>query len=171
MGAGYHGGFGQTFGENEYQKDLEKRIKTPVDLIDKNTLSEMQNNNVKFSKDNLVFATKDKSGQILFLEQGNDIAGLRHIEQRHAADFVDKHKIQSAQIPQHIYFVFTYGDLEYFRITVKNHKEGFERLYKYKNECYLLSGVGTNGFVVSAYPIDNETAEKHIRRYKKWRKK
>jgi hypothetical protein len=80
---------------------------------------------------------------------------------------VEKHKIQASQISEHIYSVFTQGDLEYSRITTKNGKEGFERLYKYKGEYYLLAGVGTDGFVVSAYPLDNKTAEQHIRRYKK----
>lgn len=71
------------------------------------------------------------------------------------------------QLSKHIYSVFTNGDLEYSRFTIKNGKEGFERLYKYKGEYYLLSGIGINGFVVSAYPLDNKIAQKYIRRYKK----
>lgn len=101
------------------------------------------------------------------MENGNDNAGLTHIKQRHALDFVNKHKIQVSQVTEHIHSVFTNGDLEYSRVTTKKGKEGFERLYKYQGHYYLLSGVGTNGFVVSAYPLDFETAQKYIRRYKK----
>lgn len=169
MGAGYHGGFGKTKGNTSHNsgENIENNLSQKECLIDKNLVSEMEKNKVKFNKENLVFTTKDKTGQLIFLETGTEGAGLKHIEQRHTKDFNEKHNIQVLQIPKHIYSVFTQGDLEYSRITVKNGKEGFERLYKYKGEYYLLSGVGTNGFVVSAYPLDDKTAQKHIRRYKK----
>jgi len=170
MGAGYHGGFGKTKGNIQHEtkqgKNNEKFEKQDI-LIDENLIAEMTRDNIKFTKENLIFVTKDISGQILFLETGNEQVGLKHIEQRHAKDLVDKHKIQASQISTHIYLVFTYGVLEYSRITNKKDNESFERLYRYKGEYYLLSGVGTNGFVVSAYPLDNKTAQKHIRRYKK----
>ena len=167
MGAGYKGGFGHTNGEKTYQKNLKATKKPSSSLIDKNIVSEMEKNKIKFTKKDLVFTTKDKTGQLIFLEKGNSSAGLKHIEQRHIEDFVEKHKIQASQVSKHIHSVFTQGDLEYSRTTVKKGKEGFERLYKYKGKYYLLSGVGTNGFVVSAYPLDDKTAKQHIRRYKK----
>ena len=167
MGAGYHGGFGHTDGEKTHQKNLETTKKSSISLVDKNIVSEMERNNIKFTKEDLIFTTKDKTGQLIFLEKGNSSAGLKHIEQRHTEDFVEKHKIQASQVSKHIHSVFTQGDLEYSRTTVKKGKEGFERLYKYKGKYYLLSGIGTNGFVVSAYPLDDKTAKQHIRRYKK----
>ena len=167
MGAGYRGGFGHTNGDKTHQKNLETTKKSSISLVDKNIVSEMERNNIKFTKEDLIFTTKDKTGQLIFLEKGNSSAGLKHIEQRHTEDFVEKHKIQASQVSKHIHSVFTQGDLEYSRTTVKKGKEGFERLYKYKGKYYLLSGVGTNGFVVSAYPLDDKTAKQHIRRYKK----
>lgn len=170
MGAGYHGGFGKTNGNKTHQKNLETTKKSSNSLIDKNIISEMERNKIKFTKDDLIFTTKDKTGQLIFLEKGNSSVGLKHIEQRHTKDFVEKHKIQASQVSNHIYSVLTQGDLEYSRATIKKGKEGFERLYKYKGKYYLLSGVGINGFVVSAYPLDNKTAQQHIRRYKNERK-
>lgn len=169
MGAGYHGGFGKTTGNSSHEINEQSKKKPPKEksLIDKNLVSEMERNKIKFTKENLVFTTRDKTGQIIFLETGSESSGLKHIEQRHTKDFIEKHKIEASQIPKHIYSVFTQGDLEYSRITVKNGKEGFERLYTYNGDCYLLSGVGTNGFVVSAYPLDKKIAQNHIRRYKK----
>ena len=167
MGAGYKGGFGHTGGEKKHQNNIESSKNSSKNLIDKKLVSEMERNKIKFTKEDLIFTTKDKTGQLIFLEKGNSSAGLQHIEQRHAKDFVEKHKIQASQVSKHIHSVFTQGDLEYSRTTVKKGKEGFERLYKYKGKYYLLSGVGTNGFVVSAYPIDDKTAKQHIRRYKK----
>ncbi len=39
----------------------------------------MQKNRIKFTKENLVFVARDKTGQIVFLEKGKDDAGLKHI--------------------------------------------------------------------------------------------
>lgn len=44
----------------------------------------------------------------------------------------------------------------------------YEKLYNYYNyrgQYYLLTGVGTNGFIVTDYPIDKAVALKLIRRY------
>lgn len=142
-----------------------KKSETLRILGDIKLIKELEKKKVKYRKEELLFITKDKSGQILFLEKGNNGAGFKHIE-NHKQNFVEKHKIQEEQIKKHLYSVFTYGDLEYSRTTLRKGREGFERLYKYENQYYLLSGIGTNGFVVSAYPLDEENAQKHIRRYK-----
>lgn len=38
--------------------------------------------------------------------------------------------------------------------TIKpvGNRMGFERVYIYENNYYIIIGVGTNGFIVSAYP-------------------
>lgn len=48
-----------------------------------------------------------------------------------------------------------------------NGREGYEKLYRYKNQYYLLTGVGTNGFIVTSYPIDSASARKLKERYGK----
>lgn len=51
MGTGFHGGFGKTEGaKNNEEKALVK---------------ELERNGVKFSKEDIVFITKDKTGQIV----------------------------------------------------------------------------------------------------------
>lgn len=30
---------------------------------------------------------------------------------------------------------------------------GFERVYYYEGSYYVMTGIGTNGYIVSAYPI------------------
>jgi len=35
-------------------------------------------------------------------------------------------------------------------------KNGFERIYKYIGKYLIISAVGTNGFIVSAYPTTKE---------------
>lgn len=153
MGAGFHGGFGKTRGAKS--NETNKLIK------------ELERNGVKFSKENIIFITKDKAGQTVWLEKGNSSAGFEHIVQRHSKDFAEKHKINSDSIASHLNYVFTNGKVEYTRETNKNGKTGYEKLYNFKEQYYLLTGVGTNGFIVTTYPIDKTVALKLKGRYGK----
>lgn len=157
MGTGYYGGFGETYGSSKKQeKD------TQEDLMDA-----LRKTGTKFSEEDLVFITRDKSNQIIWLEKGNEFAGLKHIIERHSDDFFRKHNVDSKDIPNHLKAVLSFGNVEYNRLVNKNGKDGYERLYSYEGHYYLQTGIGTNGFVVSAYPIDEETAKKLIERYTK----
>ena len=35
-----------------------------------------------------------------------------------------------------------------------NGRKGFERIYYFDKKYYILTGIGTNGFIVTAYPIE-----------------
>ena len=39
--------------------------------------------------------------------------------------------------------------------TKSNGREGYERIDECNDECPLLTGIGLNGFLVSAYPLKN----------------
>lgn len=130
-------------------------------------ISELESKGIKFTKENVVFITRDRTGQIVWLETGTVSAGLNHILSRHENDFKSKHNIGKDKIKGHLKNVFSNGVVMYSRITVKNGQKGLEKLYLYKGNYYLLSGVGTNGFIVSAYPIDSNTALKLNERYGK----
>lgn len=69
------------------------------------------------------------------------------------------------EIASHLETVFCYGKVEYSRVTHGN--GGYERLYNYNGKYYLLSGVGKNGYIVSAYPIGAKETLKLIGRYGK----
>lgn len=49
-------------------------------------------------------------------------------------------------------------------------KIGYEKDYNYDGLYFVVTAVGRNGFIVSAYPLDNGTTQKYIRRYKNERK-
>lgn len=151
MGAGFHGGFGNTQGAKD---------NTAIDLI-----SALEKNGVKFAKENIVFITKDGTGQTVWLETGSQSTGMQHIISRHADDFKSKHGVAKADIAKHLETVFRQGKIEYSRITPKT--GGYERLYSLNGKYYLLSGVGKNGYIVSAYPIGEKEALKLIGRYGK----
>jgi hypothetical protein len=80
--------------------------------VNKNLIDELIAKNVKINVDDIVFITRDRSGQIIWLETGNEMAGLTHIVSRHADDYNGRH-------------------------------------------C-IISGIGTNGYIVTAYPAEKE---------------
>ena len=50
-------------------------------------IQELRNRGEKFNEEKMEFISKDATGQIIWLEKGNNIAGLEHIMQRHEEDF------------------------------------------------------------------------------------
>ena len=135
------------------------------DFTSEQLIRELEENNIKFTKEKIVFITKDQTGQTVWLEKGNSSGGLEHITIRHADDFLSKNGVEESSIPAYLKSVFQTGEIEYSRISRNN--GGFEKLYKYNGQYYLLSGIGENGFIVSAYPIGDAEAMKLIGRYKK----
>ena len=123
--------------------------------------------NVKFNAEDVLFVTKDKSGQLIWLEKGNDNVGLNHILKKHSDDFFAKHKVSKGNIASHINEMVTNGNIEYSRMIKRGNREVIEKLYSNNGKHYLLTGVGTNGFMVSAYPINEKEATKLKVRYKK----
>jgi len=130
-------------------------------------IQELKDNNIKFSEKDMLFITKDATGQTIWLEQGNSSSGLTHIISRHVADFQSEHGVAPTDLGSHLNTVFSSGEVEYSRITQRNGRSGYERLYSYNGNYYLLSGIGSNGYIVSAYPLSESDAKKLIGRYGK----
>lgn len=92
--------------------------------------------------------------QRVWLEKGNSYAGLEHIMQRHAKDFEEKYNISKKDIPDFLYRVVTNGQVVSNKIKIIKDHKNYERIYKYQDQYYVLAGIGDNGFLVSAYPIN-----------------
>lgn len=143
MGTGFHGGFGRTNGANANESG--------------SLIKELERNGVKFTKENIVFITKDQTGQIVWLETGNKSAGLSHIldgdgvTTGHAADFERAFGVSREQIPNYLEKVIRHGTVVDNKIVKKGSREGYERTYYYEGKHYVITGIGTNGFVISAY--------------------
>lgn len=118
----------------------------------------MAKNGVKFTKENIVFITRDATGQTVWLETGNNSAGLRHIldgngiSSGHAADFERALGVSREHIPSYLEKVISHGTVVSNKIVKKGSREGYERTYYYEGNHYVITGIGTNGFVISAYP-------------------
>lgn len=73
MGSGYHG-YSHTQGATERFK--------PQDLM-----NELKNSGVKYTEKDVVLVAKNYDGKLLWLQKGNKLSGLKHIEKRHQKDF------------------------------------------------------------------------------------
>lgn len=116
-------------------------------------IQELERNGIKFTKEAVVFILRDQTGQIVWLERGNSGAGLEHIAQRHAKDFESKFGISKSEIPNFIQQVVRSGTMVSNTTSVRNGRETVQKIYEYQGERYLLIGQGSNGFIVTAYPV------------------
>ena len=72
----------------------------------------------------------------------------------HADDFKNKFGVTRENIPFFLKKVITEGSLISSRTNkIGNGRVGIERIFKYKGKYFLLTAIGTNGFIISAYPI------------------
>lgn len=158
MGAGYHGGFGNTKG---YAHNKES-ANTPKKESREDLISELRKNDIKFSEKDIVFIVRDPTGKIVWLENGNSSRGLKHIldgangGNEHAKDFKNIFGITREKIPSFLKKVFSNGTIVKEKNVTRKGKNGFERIYKYRGKYLIISAIGTNGFIVSAYPINKE---------------
>ncbi len=74
MGSGNFGGFKNTKGSLK-----------PEHLMD-----ELRRSGVKFNEEDVVMVTKTKKNELVWLEEGNEISGLKHIIYNHGKQFNSK---------------------------------------------------------------------------------
>ena len=89
--------------------------------------------------------TKNSDGDLLWLEKGNESAGLTHILQRHEGDF-ENCGIEKEKIPELLSEV-----LKTDPVKTINNKRGPNNIYTYNGQHYLVA-YGANGYIVSFYP-------------------
>lgn len=147
MGGGLLGGFGNG-------------TKGIQDAQTQSLIGELEKSGVNITKEDIIFVAKDATGQTVWLENGNGSAGLKHIldgngkSPGHAADFERAFGISRNQIPSFLNDVVSNGRIISNELKRINGRDGFERIYYYDGKHYVLTGIGTNGFRVTAYPIE-----------------
>lgn len=132
MGGGNFGGFKNTKGS----------------LKPEHLLNELRQSGVKFTEKEVIMITKTKKNELVWLEKGNERKGLEHILLRHEKDLERKFGVKKQEIPNFVKDVFTNG------VETRNEFKngGYQKEYLYKGKYIVISGVGTNGFIVSIYP-------------------
>ena len=168
MGTGLYGGFGNTYGSQSKQIEIKEpsenqEVRTEELTEEKKLIAELKERKIKFTEKDIVFVTRDKTGQIVWLERGNSRAGLEHIingdgkTPGHLSDFAKAFEgITKENLPLFLKDVVSNGKVISDTIKVINNRQGYERVYYYCGQHYVLTGIGTNGFIVSAYPIRKE---------------
>lgn len=140
---------------NLSQGSVDSKVK---ELTKKHMIDQLTKAGVKFYPDDVLFVAKDKTGHLVWLEKGNKDAGLEHILHGngrnigHAADFKKALGLDSSQIPEYLQKVITYGSVISDTLKPIGNRMGFERIYDYESNYYIVTGIGTNGFIISAYP-------------------
>lgn len=157
MGTGYHGGFGQTKGAanpNNATNESEASLKF-----------ELRSKKIKFNEADMVFVTRDGSGQIVWLEKGNSSVGLNHILDEkdgclgHVKDFEQAFGVCRNHVGFYLKKVIQKGTVVSNRtVYIGTCKKGYERVYEYKSNHYIVTGIDINGFIVLAYPIRKDEA-------------
>lgn len=142
---------------SENEKRLEESAKRP--MIDENLVKELERNGVKFSREDMVFITRDATGQVVWLESGNSGAGLEHIlhgngtTKGHAGDFKKALRLSESEVPGYLHKVITHGEVVSNQLRpLTNGRMGYTRVYYYGGRYNIITGIGTNGFITSAYP-------------------
>ena len=141
----------------------EAKLKAEADaapLIDKSHLAELEANSVKFTREDVIFTARDSTGQIVWLEKGNKAAGYAHLESRgHVGQIAKKFSVSESEVPRLLRNIIRDGHIVSNKIRETNGRKGYERIYEYDNERILLTGIGINGFIVSAYPLKSRKAK------------
>lgn len=127
-------------------------------------LLKLEESGVKFSKDAIRFAEELPEGSKIksssgtaFLETGNDGAGLKHIldgnpakgTTGHRQDFINR-GVPEEKIPDLLREAVAKGDVT----PVPGKKGSYDIVVQFEGaEQKLRMGVGSNGFIVSAFPV------------------
>lgn len=93
MGSGNFGGFKNTKGS----------------LKPEHLMEELRNSGVKFTEEDIVIIAKQKNGELLWLERGNKVAGLIHIEEGHSENLKSAFGVNKNSIPSFIKNVIEQG--------------------------------------------------------------
>ena len=105
-----------------------------------------------------MFVTKDKTGQTVWIETGNENAGLKHIlygnniKPGHAQDFKKALGLDESKVPEYLYKIITKGEVVENKTSQVGKITGYTRTYYYEGNYYIVTAIGTNGFIVTAYP-------------------
>ncbi len=110
-----------------------------------NLLDELASSGVKYNPDDVITVIKNPDGKLMWLEEGNSKAGLTHILERHADDFAAQ---GVSDIPNLLENVLSTNP-----IRTGSNAKGLFADYTFNGNSYRVA-YGTNGFVVSFYPID-----------------
>lgn len=130
-----------------------KKYADSLPLVDPSLIDEMKQLGVKFNEEEVILTTRDATGQVIWLETGNSGAGFTHIQKRgHVDQLAKKFGVETSEVPKLIRNVIRDGKIISNETDLRNGHEVCKRVYEYNGTKLMLVALGTNGFIVSAYP-------------------
>ena len=114
-------------------------------LKPQNLLDELAESGVKYNPEDVIAVTKTVDGKLVWLEKGNEQSGLKHIVNSHVINFSDR---GITDIPAFLNRVVSTNPIK----TGSNAKGLFAE-YVVNGNKYRVA-YGTNGYIVSFYPVD-----------------
>lgn len=125
--------------------DLTSKVK-----LNKKLLRELAKSGVKYNADDVVMITKNTSGKLVWLENGSESAGLKHIIKEHGRDFINKGILED-KIPDYIASAIEKGKI----VGYQGRGTGrpiYEFMYNGTIQRVAIT-IGDNGFIVGANPV------------------
>ena len=126
-----------------------------VAVLDKNLkpdelLNELANSGVKYNLDEVVAITKTTDDKLVWLEKGNNRAGLEHIVGEHGKEF-NAAGITENELPEFIIQAVSHGRICGYQGKGISARTVYEFFYK-GNVRRVAIQIGDNGFIVGANP-------------------
>lgn len=112
-------------------------------------VNELRSSGIRFTEANIVYIGRDQTGKIVWLETGNNTAGLQHILNEHKTDF-ENVGISENQIPDAVMRAVTTGRIVGYQGTGQG-RPIYEITFNGQTQ-YIAVTVGSNGFIVGANP-------------------
>ena len=127
--------------------DVTKALFIPK--INRKDLEYLKANNIKFSEKDLISTIRAPDGKVVFLEKGNEKAGLLHVLKEHQKNFEDI-GVQVDDIPNVLVDAIKKGKIVGYQGKGKG-RPIYETEIKGKKRGFAIT-IGNNGFIVGANP-------------------
>lgn len=113
-------------------------------------IDEVIANGEKVSPDKVVLITRDPTGKIVWLEEGNSSSGLQHIIDRHGHEFNGK-GISNSEIPDYVLEAVYQGNIVGTQGKRNPPRTVYEFTYNGQTQRIAIQ-VSSNGYIVGANP-------------------
>ena len=120
-----------------------------ISKINRKDLEYLKANNIKFSEKDLISTIRAPDGKVVFLEKGNEKAGLLHVLKEHQKNFEDI-GVQVGDIPNVLMDAIKKGKIVGYQGKGKG-RPIYETEIKGKKRGIAIT-IGNNGFIVGANP-------------------
>lgn len=117
-------------------------------LLARKLLKELDNEKIKYTKEDIVFIAKLKNGRKIFFEKSR----LHHIILRHAEDFKKAFGVNKENIASLLSETILKGKLIHSHVKMVNGRECYYNKYYYHGKYTIVYGIANNGYIETAYP-------------------